>query len=1139
MALRQQDVAASGSTAHLVLGQTDIPPVLAQGSDGQLALLLDTSRPLPVPPSVSQPPILHGAQPPPPTQIRNGTQYSLQTIVTDSILDPHPRVQATHPATPVSPSHPSPEISKKQWLSSFLDKFLRKRNQQQHLARNQQPFDFFPLLGSALQVSLVGLVSLGTPPVILEAFSFRISEISPPGTGSTRLLVPARYSITCTYGPHVWPVTRSEHEFALLRAKIPLSEIRHHRSLKALPSFPSLSDLHTAEARSQAVCKYLTRLLRAINLTSLVYLCDFLSFSSLSFDRHFIAKPLEMPCSVRIYTPAMCGRTSSHSVRDGWILVSRENACIVILGAVDDATPRRVFFLDGPTLTVREHKPTVAGVQRPRVHLVFGANNHQHVSLQARSQADHKHLLDYCAQIATSSRFTVHPFGSFAPARANCHVETFVDGEGYFERVAEVVERAQRSIYIMDWFLTPEIYLKRKPGISGEEREKWRLDRLLKRKADEGVPVYVLVYKEVAAALTINSYHAKFSLLGLSPNIHVIRHPDISPKDPWWAHHSKLVVVDDIFTFIGGVDLCLGRFDTNDHPLFDFATPPLFPGQDYSNPTVKDFMNVDRAWADDLLDRTSTPRMPWHDIACLVVGNSDAARSFCQRWMFARRTKPTVFRAIPPLLPPPCEYAIGGTSPGGGVSPAAVLDLRRIEQVLGRKPDFSSPTQMCRSLAGWSGGVPTEQSIHQAYLTLIAEAKECVYIENQFFVSGFYAANRIGDALYQRILRAHQESQRFFVIVLMPLMPAFPGPLDTAAASTLRLILGYQYSSISRGPESLLGRLTAAGVPHEKYIGFYGLRKWEAIPAASQLEHLQRPRSSSTRSFARPRTNSTRVPATANGANGRPRSTSIRSPPATASAAPAISGPNGSTLPVSAETGRARVQSDDSPSLVAAGTVSTSRERTITIQSLAIPPLEVPVSVDGMAPTDLDPEVQLKTELVYIHSKLLIVDDECCLIGSANINDRSMLGNRDSEMAVILGPYTDRSHSQARDLRIRLMQEHLGLTDADPDTQLLLQSMSAADCIHLWRTTARANTQALADVFHCVPEDGVTSWAEYHAWMNSAPYADPDKVSELHAKLKREVKGHLVELPLKFLERENLLDFQLSPEGFLPAEVFI
>ena len=41
---------------------------------------------------------------------------------------------------------------------------------------------------------------------------------------------------------------------------------------------------------------------------------------------------------------------------------------------------------------------------------------------------------------------------------------------------------------------------------------------------------------------------------------------------------------------------------------------------------------------------------------------------------------------------------------------------------------------------------------------------------------------------------------------------------------------------------------------------------------------------------------------------------------------------------------------------------------------------------------------KLVTEQIYIHCKLIIVDDRTVIIGSANINDRSQLGNRDSEV---------------------------------------------------------------------------------------------------------------------------------------------
>lgn len=44
----------------------------------------------------------------------------------------------------------------------------------------------------------------------------------------------------------------------------------------------------------------------------------------------------------------------------------------------------------------------------------------------------------------------------------------------------------------------------------------------------------------------------------------------------------------------------------------------------------------------------------------------------------------------------------------------------------------------------------------------------------------------------------------------------------------------------------------------------------------------------------------------------------------------------------------------------------------------------------------------LTTEQVYIHGKVCIVDDRLAIIGSANINERSQRGDRDSEIAAII-----------------------------------------------------------------------------------------------------------------------------------------
>lgn len=45
---------------------------------------------------------------------------------------------------------------------------------------------------------------------------------------------------------------------------------------------------------------------------------------------------------------------------------------------------------------------------------------------------------------------------------------------------------------------------------------------------------------------------------------------------------------------------------------------------------------------------------------------------------------------------------------------------------------------------------------------------------------------------------------------------------------------------------------------------------------------------------------------------------------------------------------------------------------------------------------------KLVQEIIYVHSKLMIVDDRYVICGSANINDRSMLGKRDSEIAALI-----------------------------------------------------------------------------------------------------------------------------------------
>jgi hypothetical protein len=47
------------------------------------------------------------------------------------------------------------------------------------------------------------------------------------------------------------------------------------------------------------------------------------------------------------------------------------------------------------------------------------------------------------------------------------------------------------------------------------QNEEWRLDRLLQRKAEQGVRIYVVVYKEVTQTMSMSSKHTKARMSGL------------------------------------------------------------------------------------------------------------------------------------------------------------------------------------------------------------------------------------------------------------------------------------------------------------------------------------------------------------------------------------------------------------------------------------------------------------------------------------------------------------------------------------------------------------------------------------------------------------------------------------------------
>ena len=116
---------------------------------------------------------------------------------------------------------------------------------------------------------------------------------------------------------------------------------------------------------------------------------------------------------------------------------------------------------------------------------VFQGAIHSHTHLNAECHRLHRHERD-------------NRFLSFAPPRTGNDVKWFVDGCGYMWAVSVAIEEAKESIWILDWWLSPELYLRRPPSAN----EQYRLDRMLLAAAERGVKVNVIVYKEVSNVLT-------------------------------------------------------------------------------------------------------------------------------------------------------------------------------------------------------------------------------------------------------------------------------------------------------------------------------------------------------------------------------------------------------------------------------------------------------------------------------------------------------------------------------------------------------------------------------------------------------------------------------------------------------------
>lgn len=534
-----------------------------------------------------------------------------------------------------------------------------------------------------------------------------------------------------------------------------------------------------------------------------------------------------------------------------------------------------------------------------------------------------------------------------------------------------------------------------------------------------------------------------------------------------------------------------------------------------------DFHTVDH-WEQNKVPRTENSRMGWTDVALSVVGPSvkDLQRHFFDRWNFIYTEKYRV-RNVDRYQPLDERILQGhgyhrrkikskihgvGRAFLEGSDPLGYEEEREEHayghDTSGRFEDLAGvQCQIVRSASRWSHGLPvTEHSIAHAYIEIITAAKHFIYIENQFFITATDdkqnpIMNKIGRAIVDRILRAARERQRFRIIVIMPAIPAFAGDLQVESSLGTRAIMEFQYRSINRDRGfSIMEQITKAGVNPKEYIRFYNLRSYDRINASRTMDQTQEASGVSYDAAA--------------AALGQ--KVSGYSP--AAYGYPSVQGDEHLRYQQAAPGGNTEWDSVAKCAMLGGGDIR-----------------QVPWNGDPAREMD-----NFVSEELYIHSKLLIADDRIVICGSANLNDRSQLGDHDSEIAIIIDDPTPLPSSMngvqyqashfAATLRRQIFRKHLGLIPAQNLTHLdenmepvpvpnIYDFDSAEDQLvadplsdrfwDFWNYTAKTNTDAFGKAFHPVPHDSVQNWKQYDEWWTQ--WFVPSKAEKARvAKLNKE-----------------------------------
>ncbi|GLU00590.1 hypothetical protein SLE2022_179440 [Rubroshorea leprosula] len=583
-----------------------------------------------------------------------------------------------------------------------------------------------------------------------------------------------------------------------------------------------------------------------------------------------------------------------------------------------------------------------------------------------------------------------------------------------WEDIYRAISEAQSMIYILGWSMSCDVKLVREPNWPLPPDGVSTLGELLKSKSKEGVQVVVLLWRDktsfhkwgikVKGMMKTHGQETRKFFRDSSVICELVhRHASKSlngfkrARNGFiFSNHQKCVLVDTpaaggdrkITAFLGGLDLCDGRYDTPQHLLF-CGLDTTFKS-DFHNPTYP--------------SKTKAPRQPWHDLHCRIDGPAafDVYINFQQYWWQSAKKK----KHIDPLMfmesisqdlsPYPAVLHDGTIVAPKDYSTSRVFgdDSENWHVQILRSTDSGAvkgfPVDPGRAYAQnlvCSKGVVIDVSIQTAYIQSIRSAQRFIYIENQYFIGSSYAWSSNKDAgannlipmeLALKITSKIRANERFAVYVIIPMWPE-----GKPKSKRVQKILFWQ----SRTMKMMYGiiakelqKMRREDAHPLDYLNFYCLGKRECISGENMAGNVDEGGRRKGNGIWQDSYSYTRLSPDVPTSGGGP-STSTRA---------------------------------------WKNKVSKSQE--------------------------------FQRFMIYVHAKGMIVDDEYMILGSANINQRSMDGSRDTEIAMgAYQPYytwaRKREHPRGEvfDYRKSLWTEHLGTVDSlfdDPESRQCVKAVN-------------------------------------------------------------------------------------------------